>query len=307
MASNTVITKAGDPNIYLLVKDVEFKYNPNEKPLGEGAMGTVYLGYNCKTGERIAIKRVKDQYANYKQVRERAKLEASLAFHHPNLVEMVGYCEYAPDKGPIFILSKYVPGTSAKRYVRENVGEGDSRQAIICRLMFPVLDALSYIHSRGFIHRDIKPSNIMIENGDNVRLMDLGIARMNGGNKFSVVGFIGTPQYSSPEQILRGMDDTMKIGPTTDIYAMGITIYELITGVNPFKSATEVDTLAKQIKMKLPKNTKLTWAMLKVLRKATEKEPVNRFQSADEFKVAIRNAVAEGKSFMDFLMKYLPL
>lgn len=73
----------------------------------------------------------------------------------------------------------------------------------ICNVIYPVLDALDYVHSRGVVHRDIKPSNIMIENESNIRLMDLGIARMNGGNKFSAFGFIGTPQYSAPEQISR--------------------------------------------------------------------------------------------------------
>ena len=307
MPSSSVYSKPDDPNIYLLVIDVEFKYNPDEKPLGGGAMGTVYLGYNCRTGEKIAVKRVKDQYANYDQVRKRAKLEASLAFHHPNLVEMVGYCETAPDKGPIFILSKYVHGVGIKEYVRTHIPVGEKmRIKKICGLVYPVLDALSYIHSRRFIHRDIKPSNIMVENESNIRLMDLGIARMNGGNKFSQVGFIGTPQYSAPEQVLRGADDSLSIGPSTDIYALGVTVFELITGRNPYKSPTEVQTLTKQLKDKLPNNNMIPWALMKVLRKATEKDPAKRFQSADELKVALREAVAQGTTFVDTVRKYLP-
>ncbi|MBR2102001.1 MAG: serine/threonine protein kinase [Prevotella sp.] len=307
MASKTVITKPDDPNLYLIVKGREYKYNPDVKPLGGGAMGTVYLGYDCKSGEKVAVKRVKDQYSNYKQVRERAKLEASLAFHHPNLVEMVGYCEYAPDKGPIFILSRYVKGVNIKTYVKQNLANADDRVERICQMIFQVLDALSYIHSKRFIHRDIKPSNIMASSEDNVKLMDLGIARMNGGNKFSTVGFIGTPQYSAPEQILRGdEEEEMQMGPSTDLYALGITLYELITGDNPYKSNNEVETLTRQIQKKLPVSKDIPWALMKVLRKATAKEPANRYQSADEMKVALKDALAQGETLIDKVRIVLP-
>lgn len=306
MNTGAIYTKEGNPNIYLSLNGREYTYNPNEKPLGSGAMGTVYLGKDCLTGEKIAIKRVKDQYANFKQVRERAKLEASLSFHHPNLVEMVGYCEMAPDSGPIFILSKFVSGTDIRTYIKTNIGNSEDRIHKICQLIYSVIDALSYIHSRGFIHRDIKPSNIMVEENGNVRLMDLGIARMNGGNKFSVVGFIGTPQYSAPEQILRGTDDEKRISPSTDLYALGITMYQLFEGYNPFKTTTEVDTLSRQIKMILPDAKDLPWSLMQVMRKATEKDPSQRYQSADEMKVALREALEKGIGLIDYVRKYLP-
>lgn len=306
MKDGTIYTTEGSSNIYMSLGGREYQYNPDDKPLGSGAMGTVYLGKDSLTGEKIAIKRVKDQYANFKQVRERAKLEASLAFHHPNLVEMVGYCEMAPDNGPIFILSKYVSGTDIRTYIKNNLDKSEDRTNKICQLIYSVIDALSYIHSRGFIHRDIKPSNIMVEDNGNVRLMDLGIARMNGGNKFSVVGFIGTPQYSSPEQILRGTDDEKRISPSTDLYALGITMYELLVGKNPYKADTEVDTLSRQIKMILPDAKNIPWSLMKVMRKATEKDPALRFQSADEMKVALREALESGKCAIDYVREYLP-
>ena len=98
----TVVQRKGDPYIYLWVMNEWYCYNPQEPPVGSGAMGDVYRGFRCKNGAPVAIKRVKDAYANNKMIRERAKQEASLAFRHPNLVEMVGYCEYAPESGPIF-------------------------------------------------------------------------------------------------------------------------------------------------------------------------------------------------------------
>jgi len=299
--TQNVVTREGDPFIYLRVNGDWYCYNPSEKPLGKGAMGTVYLGYKCNTKKLVAVKRVKDMYANNRMIRERAKQEASLAFRHPNLVEMIGYCEYAPDYGPIFLLSKYVQGTDVDKYVKEHLSDATGRVEKICNIIYPVLNALEYIHSRGVVHRDIKPSNIMVERESNVRLMDLGIARMNGGNKFSSFGFIGTPQYSAPEQILRENEKNMQLNASTDVYALGITFYELLTGKNPFDSEAEAETLARQVRMKLPPDKAIPSNLMKVIWKATEKEQLKRFQSAYEFKEAIRTAISEKSSWLDNL------
>lgn len=287
----TVVQRKNDPYIYLYVMGEWYCYNPMEPPLGSGAMGDVYRGFRCKNGSMIAVKRVKDFYANNKMIRDRARQEASLAFRHPNLVEMIGYCEYAPDYGPIFILSHFVQGEDIDKYV-QSFGDSPARVEKICNAISSVLDALDYVHSRGVIHRDIKPSNIMIENGSNVRLMDLGIARMNGGNKFSSFGFIGTPEYSAPEQMLREQGGTaVQINATTDIYELGITFYELLTGSNPMACATEAETLTKQMKEPLPASQKIPKKLMHVLWKATEKEQVKRYQTALDFKHAIQESL----------------
>jgi serine/threonine-protein kinase len=132
----------------------------------------------------------------------------------------------------------------------------------------------------------------MIENGSNVRLMDLGISRMNGGNKFSMYGFIGTPQYSAPEQIKREEGNTANpINATTDIYELGITFYELLTGENPMDASSDSETLAKQISEPLPSNPAIPKKLMNVIWKATEKEQSKRYQSALEFKNAINEAL----------------
>lgn len=131
----------------------------------------------------------------------------------------------------------------------------------------------------------------MIENESNIRLMDLGIARMNGGNKFSAYGFIGTPQYSAPEQITRDKNSIIQINAATDIYELGITFYELLTGVNPFDMPTETETLTKQMKEALPNNDKIPRRLMQVIWKATEKEQGKRYQIASEFKEAIKEAM----------------
>lgn len=301
----TVVQRKNDPYIYLYVMGEWYCYNPMEPPLGSGAMGDVYRGYRCKNGAMIAVKRVKDFYANNKMIRERAKLEASLAFRHPNLVEMIGCCEYAPDNGPIFILSNFVQGEDIDKYVK-GFADSPNRVEKICNAICSVLDALDYVHSRGVIHRDIKPSNIMIENGSNVRLMDLGISRMNGGNKFSSYGFIGTPQYSAPEQIKREEGNTANpINATTDIYELGITFYELLAGENPMDSDSEAETLARQISEALPSNPAIPRKLMNVIWKATEKEQSKRYQTALEFKNAINNALLPDPPLTERVSKWI--
>ena len=292
-------------------------YNPYEAPLGSGAMGDVYVGYRCNTNEQIAVKKVKDIYANNFTIRERAKQEASLAFRHPNLVEMIGYCEYAPDHGPIFILSNFVHGENVDVYVKSFNGS-PTRVDKVCKVVCMVLDALDYIHSRGVIHRDIKPSNIMVENGNNVRLMDLGIARMNGGNKFSSYGFIGTPEYAAPEQLtqqdpepfLENLADDGRlarnhINATTDIYALGITFYELLTGENPMSCNSDTETLTKQMKASLPTNTNIPKKLMRVIWKATEKEQGKRYQTALDFKKAVQEALLPDPSPVEMLFNWI--
>lgn len=291
MQRQCVMQRSDDPYIYLFVMGEWYCYNPADEPLGSGAMGTVYLGYRCRNGEKIAVKRVKDRFANNKMIRERARQEASLAFRHQNLVEMIGYCEYAPEHGPIFILSKFVSGMQVDEYVDKYFKDSPDRVEKICNIIYPVLDALDYVHSRGVIHRDIKPSNIMIENESNIRLMDLGIARMNGGNQFSAFGFIGTPQYSAPEQITRDKNNSVQINASTDIYELGITFYELLTGENPFDTPTETETLTKQMKEALPGNEKIPRRLMQVIWKATEKEQEKRYQTAADFRTAIKQAM----------------
>lgn len=289
-----VFQRDGDPFIYLWVNNQWYCFNPNEQPLGCGAMGTVFLGFSCNTSQRIAVKMVKSEYANNKTIRERARQEAGLTFSHPNLVQMIGICEVEQDKGPIYILSGYVGGITLEKHVKEQLNHLPFAERVdkIAFEMCNVLDALQYLHSKGVVHRDVKPSNIMLENGNTIKLMDLGIARMNGGNNYSSFGFIGTPQYSAPEQIMRDKDH-MELTPRTDVYALGVTFYELLTGTNPFCSDIEAEVLSRQVTKPLPYDKQIPKKLFKVIRKATEKDPNKRYSTALEFKIAILDALRD--------------
>ena len=151
------------------------------------------------------------------------------------------------------------------------------------------------------------PSNILVEDDSNIRLMDLGIARMNDGNKFSQYGFIGTPQYSAPEQILRDKNRTVQINAATDLYALGITLYELLTGDNPFDADTEVDTLTRQMRESLPAHEAVPKRVMAVIAKATEKEQSKRFQTATEFRDALKEALQPPKGMFQRFKEWLGL
>lgn len=299
--------REGDPNIYMYLQEMGewYSYDPSLKPLGDGAMGTVYQGFCCRTGEPVAVKKVKDRFANNKMIRERARQEASLTYRHPNLVEMLGYCEEAPDQGPIFLLSKYVLGTEIDKYVKTVMGSIPDREEKICGMIYSVLDALTYIHNRGVIHRDIKPSNIMVEKSRNIRLMDLGIAKLNEGNHFSACGFIGTPEYAAPEQILRKEDNPVTIDARSDIYSLGITLYHLLHGSNPMAAEQDFETLKRQVKDPLPSSPNISKRLMRVIGKATEKDQNKRYRTASEFKDAIRKALAPKPSIAKQIQEWI--
>lgn len=300
--NKTVLTRKGSPYVFLWTEGDWYCYNPSEMPLGGGSMGTVYKGYCCRTRERVAIKKVKDKYAGNRIIRERAKQECGLAFRHSHMVEMIGYCEYAPDQGPVFIISKFVAGQNIDEYFRP-FPYGPEKIEKICHAIYQVLDALDYLHSKGVVHKDIKPSNIMIEDGNNVRLMDLGIASSVYDSKQNI-GFSGTPQYSAPEQILyRGHIGDADISPATDIYALAITLYELIIGTNPYDYESVQESIKHQIEDPLPIDVRVPPTLMKVLLKATSKRPSERYQTAMDFKKALQESLRPKQSFFNRILK----
>lgn len=275
--------------IYVSFGEHMFQYEERAQ-IGSGAMGIVYAGRNCQTGESVAIKRVMDRYANNPEIRFRAHQEAELMFRHPNLVEMLGCCEVAPNSGPIFIVSKYVQGENIDYFINAHVRSLPHAEKRICELFLPVLDALAYIHQKGIIHMDIKPSNIMVEQGRNVRLMDLGIADISDTVNTATSGMMGTPKYAAPEQF-SDREVRPKLTAATDIYEAGVTLYELLTMQNPFAASTVAEAKELHEGLLLEKKGGMSDAVYDVIRKATSIDPQRRYQSAGQMKMALKAAL----------------
>ena len=292
-----VVSREGDSLLYMALDDGRwFWYDTNSAPLGEGAMGRVYLGYNLYTQEPVAIKRVRDEYASIPDIRRRAINEAHLVFSHPNIVRMLGVCTESVNYGPIFILSEFIPGQTIDVYTKNNLSycSPEERISKILSLAVPLLEAIQLLHDNGVIHRDIKPSNIMVEENGECKLMDLGIAKtIYGGNFSKTIGFIGTMQYAAPELIV-GTNQVSSADYRVDIYALGVTLYELISGFNPFDAPTQAETMIKQAKEDLPAVNTIPRNLLEILRKATAKDRARRFQSASQFKDALLDFMAAG-------------
>lgn len=273
------------PYVYLQINTDWYRYNVTTSPLGSGAMGTVYLGENCNTRRRVAIKMVHAQYANIPSIRQRAYQEAELRFMHPNLIEMIGVCEEQPGKGAIWIVSKYVQGITIDKFVASMPAKYRTVQKV-CELFFPVLDALSYLHLRNILHLDIKPTNVMVENGCNVRLMDLGIAADQHGSLNDSQGMMGTPNYAAPEQF----DKNGIIDLRSDIYEAGVTLYELLTGANPYASADIKETINRHKLQLLRMTDGLTDDVFEVIARAAHPDRYQRYTNMEEFKNALRTA-----------------
>lgn len=284
------VSKQGSPNIRVEGPRVLIRANTGEwfyfdvrdQPLGSGAMGTVYPGRALANHRQlVAIKKVSSEIENNQKIRKRAREEAALAFRHQNMVEMIGYCENHPCCGPMFIISKLVQGITIDRYVRMNFENKPDRTVRIVRCILPVLDALEYLHNKSILHMDIKPSNIMIENSSNVRLMDLGIACTSSVIDPTKGGLIGTPGYAAPEQYVEAGQTELDISKATDIYELGATIYDLLSGRKPYSDNPNRLTIIQKIPNKL----------MKVLSKALAKRQEDRYQTAREFKAALKDAL----------------
>jgi serine/threonine-protein kinase len=253
-----------------------------QEKLGEGGMGVVYKGIHKDIEQTVAIKVLYPQYAKDENFRERFKREAKVQakLHHPNVVNILNYLE--DEDGNMYIVMEYVGGGSLEDKMRTGkISLSDSVSVII-----QVLNALSYMHSNGIIHRDIKPSNIMFADSI-VKVSDFGIAKPMSDKGLTKTGaIVGTVWYMAPE-IIKGEIPT----PASDLYAVGVILYQLLTGRTPFYGKTDFEVMKSHLE-KEPQppetlNPNLppgTWDLVK---KALAKNPRERFSSADEFKQAL--------------------
>jgi serine/threonine protein kinase len=261
-------------------------------PLGKGGMGMVYKAHDRMLEETVAIKVLRSEFANTPDMAKRFRHEIKLArkVTHRNVCRIH---EYGEDGGIRYISMEFVEGTDLKQLVRERGGQIPAEEGF--EIAAQSADGLQAIHDVGIIHRDLKTSNIMLDGRGHVRLMDFGIAKIAaerssaGGGLTSTGQIMGTPEYMSPEQCLGD-----KIDQRSDIYALGVVIYEVFTGAVPFRGDSPVATLFKHIQDPVPfegpQAARIPLTAVAVLRKALAKDRAHRYEKAAELAEALRNA-----------------
>lgn len=253
--------------------------------LGRGGFGTVYKARDTKLDRMVALKFLRFPLdPEYRRLFSReAKVLANLS-KHPSIVQIYTWDEY---QGSYYFALEYLD-CSAESLVEQSGGRLSVRQAL--EITAECAGALEFAHQQGVLHRDIKPANILIDHKtDRAKLCDFGLARFHNLGTGTVSAHIaGSPPYMAPEQVSGG-----KIDPRTDVYALGITLYELLSGRVPVEGSSQAEIFQRIRKRKAtPLNRHrgdLPPSVLKVVRRATAWRPDDRFQSAGEFERALNN------------------
>ncbi|NBU97411.1 MAG: hypothetical protein EBS19_04195 [Spirochaetia bacterium] len=277
-----------DPDIRHLQDALRGKYVV-QKALGEGGFGRVFLAEHIGLKQKHVIKVLSADSSRSTDIRSRFFQEAQVIakLKHPHIVPIMDVAEYGGR--PYYIMSYLERGSLEDLLLKEKKLSVDSALNLVSKL----LSALSEVHKKGIIHRDLKPSNVLLDESGEPILIDFGIARVDevGGAKTRTGFSIGTPQYMSPEQL-----DAKPINLTTDLYSMGIMLFELITGKPPFEGSLS-SLVTQHNTAKLPnvsgkiENSKLAESIQVVLQKACAKEPSARYSSAKEMRGAVEGLI----------------
>ena len=262
--------------------------------LGEGGMGEVYLGHDPRMNRKVAIKLLPAQFTQSPEriARFQRESRAASALNHPNIITIY---EIGRERGISFIASELVEGETLRR--RINRGKLNIKEAV--ELAMQVASALAAAHSAGIVHRDIKPENIMIRRDGYVKVVDFGLAKLTeaddadanqtGHHSHSTQAgaVLGTINYMSPEQA-RGQE----IDGRTDIFSLGVVLYEMITGNQPFKGATPgatFDAILNSPPAPITSSSPdLSNDLLRVISRTLEKDPEVRYQTASDLRAELR-------------------
>ncbi|MEE9390513.1 MAG: serine/threonine-protein kinase, partial [Candidatus Aminicenantaceae bacterium] len=253
--------------------------------LGKGGMGRVYRVLDKKLKEEIALKLIKPEIASDKKTVERFSNELKIArkIGHKNVARMFDLNE---EQGIHYITMEYVRGEDLKKLIRK-IGQLSAGQAI--PIAKQICEGLGEAHRLGVVHRDLKPQNVMVDEDGNARIMDFGIARSLESKGITGAGvMIGTPEYMSPEQV-----EGKEAGQSSDIYSLGVILYEMVTGRVPFEGDTPF-TIGVKHKSEMPKdpkefNAQIPGDLSTVIMRCLEKDKEKRYQSAGEVRSELEN------------------
>ena len=258
--------------------------------VGNGGMASVFRAQDQVLDRTVAVKIMLPQYAGDATFAARFKQEAQAAagLQSPYIV---GVYDWGKDGDTYYIVMEYLRGTDLKSGIRSH-GALDPKK--VAQIGSQICGALSVAHKHEIIHRDIKPQNIMVLPDGNIKVMDFGIARAKNSHLTQDNNVLGTAHYVSPEQT-RGQD----LGPTSDIYSLGVVMYECATGRVPFDGDDAISVALKQVnELPVPPsqvNPGVDPALERIILKCMEKDAANRFQTADELRDVL-NAYATGRA-----------
>jgi eukaryotic-like serine/threonine-protein kinase len=261
-----------------------------KRKLGSGGMAIVYLAEDQELGRLIALKLLDDRHASDEQFVERFRREAQSAagLNHPNIVSIFDRGHAA---GTYYIAMEYLDGRTLKELLVRN---GPTPVPIAIDYARQILGALSFAHRNGIVHRDIKPHNIIVGTDGRLKVTDFGIARSGASQMTEAGSIVGTAQYLSPEQA-RGAP----VDPRSDLYSLGIVLYEMLTGTVPFTGDTPVEIAMKHLSQvpELPSTLRpdVPHDLDAVVMRALSKAPEQRYESAEEMDADLAR-VARGVS-----------
>jgi serine/threonine protein kinase len=255
------------------------------EPLGEGGMATVYLAFDTRLERRVALKVIRTDYSTDSQFLKRFDREARVLarLSHPHIVQVLDVGEHA---GMPYVVMEYLAGGTLKARIGRPLLPGEAGA-----LLAPIARALAHAHRQGIVHRDVKPANILLTPDGTPKLSDFGIAKIferPGSTDLTASGVgVGTPDYMAPEQWLG------QSSPQSDIYSLGVVLYELLAGRRPFAADTPVAVLLKHINDPLPNPRPyapdLPEAAVQVLWRALAKKPEARYAAMEEFATALES------------------
>lgn len=258
--------------------------------VGQGGMATVYRAHQISMNRDVAIKVLPSRLLNEPVSLERFKQEASIVarLEHRAIVPVHDYGEY---EGIPYLVMRYMDGGS----VDDLLSNGPVSPEKTLQIVQQIAPALDYAHREGVLHRDLKPSNILLDSNGDAYLTDFGIARILGSNPkpITTTGVVGTPSYMSPEQA-----QGHALDGRSDVYALGVVVFEMLAGVRPFEGETPYTVAVKHVTEAPPSackiNPKLPGAIEPVLFKALAKDRKARYQTAMELAAALETAIRQG-------------
>jgi serine/threonine protein kinase len=271
------------------------------RKLGEGGMGAVYELVHPQIGKKQALKVLHAEYAKKSSIVDRffAEAKSVVTIGHPNIVDITDYATL--EDGTAYIIMEFLEGQSLAGYVKQR---GAMSPMELAAIVLPICDALGAAHAQGIVHRDLKPENVhLVPRPDNpryVKVLDFGIAKLAtpdaaAGPMTKTGQVMGTPTYMSPEQ---AMGRTREIDHRTDIYALGVLMYQLLTGEVPFQAESFGDLMLMHLSSPPPplhlRRPDLPPAWDAILQRALAKNREERFGSMREIADAIRAALGSG-------------